>query len=80
MTASWIRPYRNVVFRSRHGLIEYAASNHTIAKTNAIPTDYDDCVSTASLGNIGAVIQANGVCGWCLKCGAMLNQGAVDLE
>jgi len=35
-------------------------SNLTIP--NAAPTDSNDCVSTASLGNIDATIQANGVC------------------
>jgi len=31
-------------------------------QTNAAPTDPDDCVSTASLGNTDAAIQTHGVC------------------
>jgi len=44
-------------------------SNLTIPKPNAAPTDSNDCVSTASFGNIDAAIQTDGVCNDILNVG-----------
>jgi len=71
---------QGILFSSWVNQVGRIKSYLTISKPNAAPTDSNDCVSTAPLGNIDAAIQANGVCNRYLECGATSNQTTIDLE